>query len=156
MALHDVIQPHIATFEHDGRRLDVSCRVAFDGVEYVGRLWFSDESLTESGFPDRGALPGRSRDEVVALAQRLTPPELALRYRRALAERRKFHLLRQSTEEILSKIRYLNQVSVSMRAGLLDAEGAAQEIDLTERQLHDLIERLRYSAGVEGERPPAA
>ena len=93
---------------------------------------------------------------MVALAQRLTPPELALRYRRALAERRKFHLLRQSTEEILSKIRYLNQVSVSMRAGLLDAEGAAQEIDLTERQLHDLIERLRYSAGVEGERPPAA
>ena len=39
-----------------------------------------------------------------------------------------------------------------MRAGLLDADGAAQEIDLTERQLHDLVQRLRYSAGVEGRR----
>ena len=152
MPLHDVIQPHIATIEHDGRRLDVSCRVAFDGVEYVGRLWFADENLADSGLPDRGALPGRSRDEVVALAKRLTAPELALRYRRAISERRRYHELRHATEEILSKIRYLNQVSISMRAGLLDQEGAAQEIELTEKQLHELVERLRYSAGVEGEK----
>ena len=152
MPLHDVIQPHIATIEHDGRRLDVSCRVAFDGVEYVGRLWFADERLADSGLPDRGALPGRSRDEVVALAKRLTTPELALRYRRAISERRRYHELRHATEEILSKIRYLNQVSISMRAGLLDQEGAAQEIELTEKQLHELVERLRYAAGVEGEK----
>lgn len=152
MALHDIIQPHIATIDHDGRRLDVSCRIAFDGIEYVGRLWFADTSLADSGLPDRGGLPGRSRDEVVALAQRLTPPELALRYRRAVAERRRFHELRHATDEILSKIRYLNQVSISMRAGLLDAEGAAQELDLTEKQLHQLVERLRFTAGVEGER----
>jgi hypothetical protein len=43
-------------------------------------------------------------------------------------------------------------VSISMRAGLLDSDGAAQELELTERQLHDLVERLRYAAGVEGER----
>lgn len=152
MALHDIIQPHIATIDHDGRRLDVSCRIAFDGIEYVGRLWFADTALADSGLPDRGGLPGRSRDEVVALAQRLTPPELALRYRRAVAERRRFHELRHATDEILSKIRYLNQVSISMRAGLLDAEGAAQELDLTEKQLHELVERLRFTAGVEGER----
>jgi hypothetical protein len=101
--------------------------------------------------PDRGALPGRSRDEVIALAQRLTPPELALRYRRALAERRRYLALRRTTEEILTRIRYLNQVAISMRAGLLDREGAAQELDLTERQLHDLVEQLRHTAGVEAE-----
>jgi hypothetical protein len=149
MALHDIIQPHIATIEHDGRRLDVSCRVAFDGIEYVGRLWFSEANVGDSGIPDRGALPGRSRDEVTDLAKRLTPPELALRYRRAVAERRRFHELRRSTEEVLSKIRYLNQVAITMRAGLLDEEGAAQEIDITEKQLHDLVERLRFAAGIE-------
>jgi hypothetical protein len=152
MPLHDIIQPHIATIEHDGRRLDVSCRIAFDGIEYVGRLWFADEKLADSGLPDRGAMGGRSRDEVIALAQRLTPPELALRYRRAIAERRRYFELRRATDEILSKIRYLNQVSISMRAGLLDEEGAAQEVELTEKQLHELVERLRYHAGVEGEK----
>jgi hypothetical protein len=152
MALHDVIQPHIATIDHDGRRLNISCRIAFDGIEYVGRLWFADEDLADSGFTDRGALPGRSRDEVLALAQRLTPPELALRFRRAVAERRRYHELRRATEDVLNKIRYLNQVSISMRAKLLDEEGAAQEIDVTERQLHELVERLRFAAGVESDR----
>ncbi|HJQ19823.1 MAG TPA: hypothetical protein VJ867_05690 [Gemmatimonadaceae bacterium] len=151
MALHDIIQPHVATIEHDGRKLDVTCRIAFDGVEYVGRLWFADVNLDDSGMPDRGALPGRSRDEVIALAERLTAPELALRYRRALAERRRYLELRRTTEEILTRIRYLNQVAISMRAGLLDREGAAQELDLTERQLHDLVEQLRHTAGVEAD-----
>ena len=152
MALHDVIQPHIATIDHDGRRLNVTCRIAFDGIEYVGRLWFADEDLADSGITDRGALPGRSRDEVLALAQRLTTPELALRYRRAVAERRRYYELRRATDEVLNKIRYLNQVSISMRAKLLDEEGAAQEIEITERQLHELVEKLRFAAGVESDR----
>lgn len=152
MALHDIIQPHIATIEHDGRRLHVSCRIAFDGIEYVGRLWFADEKLADSGIPDRGALPGRSRDEVTALAQRLTPPEFALRYRRAVAERRRFFELRRATDEVLQQIRYLNQVSISMRAGLLDEEGAAQEVEMTENRLHELVDQLRRAAGVEGDR----
>jgi hypothetical protein len=147
-ALHDIVQPHVANIEHDGRRLDVSCRIAFDGVEYVGRLWFSEPG--DSGLPDRGALPGRSRDEVLGMAKKLTPPELALRYRRALAEKRRFFELRRVTEDMLSKVRYLNQVSVTMRAGLLDEEGAAQEIDVTLKQLHELVERLRTAAGLEG------
>lgn len=152
MALHDVTQPQIATIEHDGKRLKVSCRIMFDGIEYVGRLWFAEDGGSEPPIPDRGALPGRGRDEVLALAQRLTHPELALRYRRALAERRRFFELRRATEDVLQKIRYLNQVSISMRAGLLDKEGAAQELDLTEKQLYELIERLKASAGVEGEK----
>jgi hypothetical protein len=71
MALHDIVQPHIGTIEHDGRRMDVTCRIAFDGIEYVGRLWFAETDLGDSGITDRGALPGRSREEVLALAQRL-------------------------------------------------------------------------------------
>lgn len=149
MALHDVIQPHIATIEHDGKRLDVSCRIAFDGIEYVGRLWFAEVNLADSGLMDRGGLPGRSREEVVALAQRLSLPELALRYRRALAERRRFFDLRRVTDEILTRIRYMNQISISMRAGLLDNEGATQELDLTENQIHELVDQLRGAAGIE-------
>ncbi len=145
----EITQPHIATIESDGRRYNVSCRVGFDGVEYVGRLWFADESWDDLGLPDRGALPGRTKDEVLVLAKRLTADELVKRHRRALAEKRRFHGLRKATDEILAKIRYLNQVAISMRAGLLDVEGAAQEIDLTEKQLHALIDRLSSFAGVE-------
>ncbi len=151
MPIHDdVVQPHLTTVEYQGRRYNVSCRISFDGIEYVGRLWFSDEAWDDDGIPDRAALPGRNRDEVLALAQRLSAQELVLRYRRALAEKRRYVGLRRATDEILSKIRYLNQVAISMRAGLLDMEGAAQEIDLTEKQLHDCIDRLKNFAGVEG------
>lgn len=151
MPLHDVIQPHVATLDYDGRRLNVTCRIAFDGIEYVGRLWFAEADLADSGIVDRGALPGRTRDEVIELAQRLSPSELALRYRRALAGRRRYIELRRVTEDMLAKIRYLNQVSVAMRAGLLDEAGAAQEVEITEKQLHDLVELLRSAAGVEVE-----
>ncbi len=145
----EVSQPHIATIESDGRRYNVSVRVGYDGVEYVGRLWFADESWDDLGLPDRGALPGRTRDEVMTLAHRLTTDELIKRHRRALSEKRRFHGLRKATDEILAKIRFLNQVAISMRAGLLDVEGAAQEIDLTEKQLHGLIDRLSAFAGIE-------
>jgi hypothetical protein len=145
----EITQPHIATIESDGRRYNVSCRVGFDGVEYVGRLWFADEAWDDLGLPDRGALPGRTKDEALALAKRLTADELVKRHRRALSEKRRFYGLRKATDEILAKIRYLNQVAISMRAGLLDVEGAAQEIDLTEKQLHALIDRLSSFAGVE-------
>ena len=142
-------QPHIATLEVEGKAYDVSVRIAFDGIEYVGRLWFASDEWEDVGMPDRGSLAGRTRDDVIAAAKRLTAEDLRLRYRRASMEKRRFLGLRRTTEEILAKIRYLNQVAVSMRAGLLDVEGAAQEIGLTERQLHDLIDHLRSNAGVE-------
>jgi hypothetical protein len=145
----DIIQPHVTTIESDGRRFNVSVRVLYDGIEYVGRLWFADEAWDDLGLPDRGALPGRSREEVIALAKRLSAPELIKRFKRALAEKRRFLGLRKHTDEILAKIRYLNQVAISMRAGLLDVEGAAQEIDLTEKQLHLLIDQLSEHAGKE-------
>ena len=149
MAPYDeIIQPHIATIEVEGHRFAVTCRIAWDGIEYVGRMWFADESEEGDGLPDRGALPGRDREEVLRLARRLTPDELRRRLKRAQAEKRRFHGLRRLTDHVLAKIRYLNQVAISMRAGLLDVEGAAAEIDMTEKQLHTLIDQLRDSAGV--------
>jgi hypothetical protein len=147
--VNEISQPHIATIDSDGRRYNVSLRVVFDGVEFVGRLWFADESWDDLGLPDRGAFPGRTKEESIALARRLTPDELVRRHKRAVAEKRKFHGLRRATDEVLAKIRYLNQVAISMRAGLLDVDGAAQEIDLTEKQLHALIDRLAAYAGIE-------
>lgn len=141
--------PFIASIDHLGRRYNVTCRVAFDGIEYVGRLWFAEDDWDDAGLPDRAAIPGRTREEVLELARRLTPYELGLRHRRALAEKRRFLALRRVTDDILTKIRYMNQIAIAMRDGLLDEEGARQEIDLTERQLHDCINRLRHSAGVE-------
>ena len=141
---------HVGSIEHLGRRYDVTCRVSHDGIEYVGRLWFNEEGTADSGLPDRGAIPGRTREDVLDYARRLTPRDLILRYRRAVSERRRYFKLRHETEDILAKIRYLNQISISVRRGLLDEAGANQEIDATERQLHESIERLRHNAGIEG------
>lgn len=145
----EIIQPYVGTIEHDGRRFNVSVRITWDGIEYVGRLWFADEAWEDAGLPDRGAFPGRTRDDVIAMTKRLTESEMVKRHKRALAEKRRFGALRRHTEEILAKIRYLNQVAISMRAGLLDVEGAAQEIDMTEGQLHGLIDRVSEHAGIE-------
>jgi hypothetical protein len=142
--------PHVGSIEHLGRRYDVTCRVTHDGIEYVGRLWFNEQGTAESGLPDRSAIPGRTRDDVLDYARRLTPRDLILRYRRAVSERRRYFRLRRETDEILAKIRYLNQIAISVRRGLLDEAGANQEIDVTERQLHESIERLRHNAGIEG------
>lgn len=149
MTKDDTSEPQLAVIEHDGKRLDVTLRISFDGIEYIGRLWFTEQGWEDAGVPDRGAVPGRTKQEVLEMARRLTKQDLIQRYRRANAEKRKFLGLRRMTDEVLSKIRYLNQVAISMRAGLLDMEGAAQEIDVTEKHLHEIIDRLRQYAGVE-------
>ena len=139
----------ITTIDVDDRQFRVTVHCAHDGVEFVGRLWFADSAWDNSGIPDRGVLPGRTEAEVLALARRLRPDELLQRYRRANAEKRRFHGLRHLTLEMLAKIRYMNQVAVSMRTGLLDREAAAQEMELTERQLAELVKQARVLAGVE-------
>src|SRR5262245_35103014 len=142
-------QPCVGTLEHLGRRYTVSCHVTFDGIEYVGRLWFSEYEWDDVGLPDRAAIPGRTPDEVLDFARRLNAEELGRRHRRALAEKRRFLKLRRLTDDMLAKIRYMNQIAVSMREGWIDEDGASQELDLTERQLHDCIDRLRGMAGQE-------
>jgi hypothetical protein len=149
MPYHDSSHQYLASIDHLGHRYTVTCRVSYDGIEYVGRLWFAEEGFEESGLPDRGGIPGRTREEVLELARRLTPIEFRLRHRRALSEKRRYMRLRRVTDDILMKIRYMNQIAISMRDGILDADGARQEIDMTEKQLHDCIDRLRKTAGVE-------
>lgn len=145
-----VTQTVLSTIAVDDRDVRVSLHIVHDGVEFVGRLWFAESDWTNSGIPDRGILPGRTEAEVLALARRLRPDELLQRCRRANAEKRRFHGLRRLTTEVLSKIRYLNQVAVSMRSGLLDRDAAAQEMQLTEQQLVDLVKQARLLAGIEG------
>ena len=142
--------PPIASIDLQGRRYIVTCRIGFDGVEYIGRLWFAPEDGTEPAMPDRAAVPGRTRDEVLTAAQRFTPQELVVRHRRALAEKRRYLSLRRATDEIIAKVRYMNQLALSMKAGVIDPEGANQEMLLTEQQIIDVVVRLKDYAGVEG------
>src|SRR3954470_18746082 len=142
--------PPLATIDQQGRRYIVICRIGFDGVEYIGRLWFSPEDGSEPPMPDRSAVPGRTRDEVLTFAQRFSKPELMVRHRRALAEKRRYLSLRRATDEIIAKIRYMNQLALSMKTGVIDHDGAAQEMLLTEQQIIDVVVRLKDYAGVEG------
>ena len=142
--------PPIASFDHQGRRYIVTCRIGFDGVEYIGRLLFAPQDGAEAPMPDRSAVPGRTRDEVLSLAQRFTPQELMVRHRRAMAEKRRYLSLRRATDEIIAKVRYMNQLALSMKAGVIDHDGAAQEMLLTEQQIIDVVVRLKDYAGVEG------
>ncbi len=139
----------LATIEVEGRDVRVTLHTAHDGIEYVGRLFFAESGWSNNGIPDRANLPGRNVDDVIALARTLGPEDLTLRFRRANAEKRRYHGLRQITLELLAKVRYVNQVGVSMRTGLLDASAAHQEMELTEAQMHELVEQMTHLAGVE-------
>ena len=144
-----VIQHHLSTVEMDGKPITVSLRIAYDGIEHIGRLLFSDPETGE-GIPDHGAIPGRTVEEAVNFARRLNADDLTRRYHRARADKRRYTSLRRATDEMLMKIKYMNRVSINMRNGLLDHEGAKQEIELIQRQLHEMIDRLPGHAGMEG------
>lgn len=141
-------QLHVTTVEIEGRRFTVSVAVEFDGVEHVGHLWFADEEWDDEEFRDHGTIPGATPDEVLAHARQLSQVELGLRFQRAQADKRRFHGLRRITEDVLANIRHLNKVATSMRAGLLELEDAAAEIDETEKRLHEMVGQLRHFAGV--------
>jgi hypothetical protein len=133
----------------DGKKYNVSIRLAYDGVEYIGRLWFADASTDSIGIPDHGAVPGRSVEEAVELARRLNDEDLKRRCHRALAEKRRYIRLRRATDDILINIKYMNRVAINMRSGMLDAEGASQELALIQRQIEEIVKTLPSHAGVE-------
>jgi hypothetical protein len=139
----------LAVLPHAGERYTVSLAVEYDGLEHLGTLWFApDAGGTLSR--DRGTLPGRTPDDVHRLARTLTLEELHERLQRALSDKRRYLQLRVLTDELLGQIRYLNHVSVSMRRGVLDAEGAADELRNTESAMRALVARIGQAAGIEG------
>ena len=141
---------HVTTVEIDGRAYNVSVVLDQDEVECVGRLRFTDAEWDDDGVLDHGAIPGVDAGDILRHARELAPPELALRHQRARSEHRRYHGLRRVTQDVLAHICHLNRVATSMRAGLLDVEEAATEIDETERKLHAMIDELRQYAGVAG------
>lgn len=144
-----VTHTSLGTIRVEERDVRVTLAAANDGVEFVGRFFFAEPEWTNNGIPDRGVVAGRTLEEVVARARELTAEDLQLRYRRANAEKRRFHGLRHLVGDFLGKVRYMNQVGVSMRSGLLDAEGANGELVLTEEQMIALVRQMRNVAGVE-------
>ena len=141
---------HVTTVDIGDRTYNVSLTIDQDEVESVGRLHFTDAEWDDNGVVDHGAISGRDANDILGHARELRPEELTLRFRRAQAESRRFHGLRRVTSDVLASIRHLNRVATSMRAGLLDVDEAAAEIDETEQKLHSMIDELRPFAGVAG------
>ncbi|HUF66369.1 MAG TPA: hypothetical protein VMM17_10395 [Gemmatimonadaceae bacterium] len=150
MSEFGVAQQQLTTIEADGKRYAVTLRTAYDGVEHVGRLFFTEVGTHGPGIPDHSAIPGRTVEESVAMAQRFTHDDLMRRLHRAHADKRRYTQLRRAVDEIVAKVKYMNRVAVSMRGGMIDTEGASQELDLIEKQLLELVRRLKTMAGVEG------
>ncbi|BAH37579.1 MAG TPA: hypothetical protein DGD08_15510 [Gemmatimonas aurantiaca] len=144
-----IVQTPLGTIPVDDREVRVTLHTSHDGVEYVGRLFFAESGWENNGIPDRSVLPGRTTDDVLRRARDLQLEELAQRYRRANAEKRKYHGLRQLTMELLAKVRYQNRVAVGMRTGLLDPAAGQHELDLTENEMMTLIRQMKFQAGIE-------
>lgn len=137
---------HLGTLKVDGSVHNVSVRISYDGVEYLGRLWFADSVKDIEGIPDYGVIPGRTAEDVLVAAKRLNADDLARRFHRAHAEKRRYIRLRRSVEEILAKVKYMNRVAISMRGGMLDVDAAEQELDLVTDQIQDIVSRLKEVA----------
>ncbi len=140
---------HLATIDADGALCDVIVRFSYDGLEHIGRLWFAGPAVNERAIPDHGAIPGRTMEEAVQLAERFTTDDLLRRFYRARAEKRKYLRLRRATDQLLDSVKYLNRVALSIKGGMLDEEGAKQEIELIKRQMHEIVDSLPPLAGVE-------
>jgi len=140
---------HLTTIDVDGDLCDVFVRFAYDGLEHIGRLWFSGPAVGERPLPDHGGIAGRTVEEALQFAERFTTDDLLRRLNRARAEKRKYLQLRHATNLFLEKIKYMNRVAISAKSGMLDGDGAKQELELIVKQMHDLVERLPLLAGVE-------
>jgi phosphoribosylformylglycinamidine (FGAM) synthase PurS component len=43
----------------------------------------------------------------------------------------------------------MNRVAVTMRHGMLDSEGASQELELIQKQIEEIVKTLPFHAGIE-------
>jgi hypothetical protein len=133
----------------DGNTYRTTLRVGFDGVEYIGRLWFIDKVDSELAFLDHGAIPAATVEEAVRKARGFSDGELEHRCHRALGEKRRFGRLRRATDEMINQIKYLNRVVISLQSGMLDREGGQQEIQQIQNQILAIVRSLPIHAGVE-------
>jgi hypothetical protein len=133
----------------DGHSYRVSLHVGFDGIEYIGRLWFIDAKDDQLSFQDHGAVPGFTVQDAVRKAREFSQAELEHRCHRALSEKRRFGSLRKATDEMINQIKYLNQVVINLRGGMLDREGAHEEIQQIQKQILEIVRSLPLHAGVE-------
>jgi hypothetical protein len=151
MSTPAVVSDHqIRTIAVDGQKYFVSLRIRNDGVEYIGRMIFTEAS-TEISYHDHGGVPGVSVQEAVSKAKEFTQGELVQRCYRALAEKRRFGKLRRATDQMIEKIRLLNRVAVGLEKGLLEPETGKLELDQAQKELLDIVRSLRLHAGVEDE-----
>ncbi len=140
----------IRTIIVDDRKYSVLLRVGYDGVEHIGRLWFTD-TQTKVAYQDHGAIPGISPLDAVRKAKEFTQTEIEQRCYRALSEKRRFSKLRSATDKIIEKIKYLNRVAIGLEKGIIDRDGGKQELDQVQGQLLEIVKSLRTHAGVEDE-----
>jgi hypothetical protein len=150
--------PNSAASEHDirlialdGQTYRAVLRVVFDGIEYIGRLWFIDELDSKHAVLDHGSVPGSTVEEAVGKAREFSQAELERRCHRALSEKRRFGKLRRATDEMINKIKYLNRVVIDLQAGIMDREGGQQEIQQIQHQILAIVRTLPIHAGVEDE-----
>ena len=68
----------IRTIDVDGQKYFVSLRVGYDGVEYIGRLMFTEAS-TEISYQDHGSVPGTSVQDAVRKTQTFSEGDLVQR-----------------------------------------------------------------------------
>jgi hypothetical protein len=134
----------------DGEKYSVALRVGYDGVEYLGRLRFT-EATSGVTYQDHGAVPGISVLDAVRKAKEFSETEMSQRCYRALSEKRRFSKLRNTTDEMINKIKYLNRVAIGLEKGMIDPAGGKQELDNVQAELLEIVKTLRLHAGVEDE-----
>ena len=140
----------IRTITLDDQKYSVSLRVIYDGVEHLGRLRFTDASSNIT-FQDHAVIPGTSAPDAVRKATEFSETEMSQRCYRALSEKRRFNRLRNATDAMINKIKYLNRVAVGLEKGMIDPVGGKQELNQIQAQLLEIVKTLRLHAGVEDE-----
>jgi hypothetical protein len=140
----------IRTITVDDRKYSVALRIGYDGVEHVGRLWYTD-TATGVAYQDHGAIPGTTASDAVRKAKQFTETEVEQRCYRALSEKRRFSRLRGATDKIIVKIMFLNRVAIGLEKGIIDRDGGQEELDQVQGQLLEIVRDLRNHAGVEDE-----
>ena len=103
----------IRTITLDGEKYSIVLRVGYDGVEYLGRLRFT-EATTGVTYQDHGTIPGISVLDAVRRAKEFSEGDMSQRCHRALSEKRRFSKLRNTTDEMINKIKYLNRVAIGL------------------------------------------